>query len=47
MSDIVIVLVLAIVAAILAAVELMRTKGQDLAAWAILLIALALLVDRL
>ena len=47
MSELVIVLVLAIVAAILAAVELTRTRGQDLGSWGLLVLAVALIVDRL
>ena len=47
MSDFVIVLVLVLLAALLAGIELLRTKGQGLGAWAILVIALAILVDKL
>jgi hypothetical protein len=47
MSEIVVVLVLAIVAAVLAGVELARTRGQDLISWAVLLVALALVVRAL
>ena len=47
MSDYIIVIVLAIIAGTLAATNLIRSKGQDLVSWAVLLLALALLVDRL
>lgn len=47
MSELVIVLVLAIVAGVLAGVELARTRGQDLLSWAVLLLAVSILVDRL
>ena len=47
MSELVIVLVLAFVAGILAAVEVTRTRGQDLGAWAVLALAVAIVVDRL
>jgi uncharacterized membrane protein YfcA len=43
-SELVIVLVLSIVAGILAGVELARTRGQDLISWAVLLLAVALIV---
>jgi uncharacterized membrane protein YfcA len=43
-SELVIVLVLAIVAGILAGVELARTRGQDLISWGVLLLAVALVV---
>lgn len=45
--DPVVVIVVAIVAATIAAGELVRTKGQAMLAWAVLLLALAVLVDRL
>jgi hypothetical protein len=47
MSDYIVIIVLAIIAGTIAAVELIRSKGQALSDWAILLLALALLVDRL
>jgi len=47
MSDFVIVLVLVLLAALLAGVELVRSKAQDMNAWAILVLALAILVDKL
>jgi|RhiMethySRZTD1v2_1073278.scaffolds.fasta_scaffold578470_2 hypothetical protein len=47
MSDFVIVLVLVLLAALLAGVELVRSKAQDMNAWAILVLALAVLVDKL
>lgn len=47
MSDYIVVIVLALIAGTIAAVELIRTKGQALTDWAVLLLALALLVDRL
>ncbi len=47
MSDLLIVIALAVVAAVLAGVELARTKGQDLLSWAVLLLALAAIIDRL
>jgi hypothetical protein len=46
-SDFVIVLVLVLLAALLAGVELVRSKAQDMNAWAILVLALAVLVDKL
>jgi len=46
MSDFVIVLALVLLAALLAGIELVRTKGQNMNAWATLVIALALLVDQ-
>ena len=47
MSDFIIVLVLAIGAAFLAGIELFRTRAQDLIAWAVLALALAVIVERL
>lgn len=47
MSDPLVVIVVAIIAGTLAATELIRSKGQALLAWAVLLLALAVLVDRL
>ena len=41
------VVVLAIIAGTLAVVELIRSKGQALTDWAILLIAIALVADKL
>jgi hypothetical protein len=46
-SELVIVLVLAIIACVLSGIELARTKGQDLISWAVLAIAVAVIVDRL
>jgi hypothetical protein len=46
-SDPLVVIVVAIIAATLAGVELIRTKGQQILAWAVFLISLAVLVDRL
>jgi hypothetical protein len=47
MNDLIVVVVLAIIAGTLATVELIRTKGQDLIAWAVLLLAIALVADKL
>lgn len=47
MDDLIVVVVLAIIAGTLAAVELIRSKGQALLAWAVLLVALALVADKL
>lgn len=47
MSDYLVVVVTAIIAATIAGMELLRSKGQALLAWAVLLLALAILVDRL
>ena len=47
MSDFIVIVVLAIIAGTIAAVELIRSKGQALISWAVLLLALAVLVDRL
>ena len=47
MSDPLVVIVVAIIGATIAAVELIRSKGQMLLAWAVLLLALAVLIDRL
>jgi uncharacterized membrane protein YfcA len=46
-TELVVVLVLTIIAAVLAGVEITRTRGQDLLSWAVLAVALALIVDRL
>jgi hypothetical protein len=46
MSDFVIVLALVLLAAMLAGIELVRSKAQNMNAWAILVLALALLVDQ-
>jgi hypothetical protein len=46
-TELVVVLVLAIIAAVLAGVEITRTRGQDLLSWAVLAVALAIIVDRL
>jgi hypothetical protein len=46
-SDFVIVLVLVLLAALLAGIELVRTRGQAMMPWAILVLALAILVDKL
>lgn len=43
----VVLLALLIVAAILAGVELVRSRGAALLAWAVLLIAVVLLIGRL
>jgi hypothetical protein len=45
MSDAVIVLVLALVAALITGLELIRTRGQDLTCWAVLALAIAMIVD--
>jgi len=47
MSDFVIVLVLVLLAALLAGIALVRSRAQDMNAWAILMLALAVLVDKL
>ena len=47
MSDYVFVVALAFIAGVLAIIELSRTRFQDLLAWAVLLLGLAVLVDRL
>jgi hypothetical protein len=47
LGDPLIVIVAAIIAATIAALELVRTKGQLPIGWAVLLLALAVLVDRL
>jgi len=47
MSDPLVVIVVAIIAATLAGVELIRTKGQAILAWAVFLLCLAVLIDRL
>jgi len=47
MSELVIVLALAVIAVVLAGVELARTKGQDLLSWAVVALGAALIVDRL
>lgn len=47
MSEFVLVLVLAILAGLIALIALLQSKWQDMGAWAILLLALALIVDRL
>ena len=47
MSDFVIVLVLVIIAALLAGMDLIRTRGQMFVSWAVLALALAILVDKL
>jgi hypothetical protein len=47
MNDFIVVVVLAIIAGTLAVVDLIRSKGQALLAWAVLLIALALAADKL
>ena len=44
--ELVVLLALVVIAAMFAAIELTRTKGQDLIAWAILALALAVLWDR-
>jgi hypothetical protein len=45
-SDFILVLALVMLAALLAGIELIRTRGQNMNAWATLVIALALLVDQ-
>ena len=47
MRDFVVVLTLALLAGLIALMELLRSRWQDLGAWAVLLLALALIVDRL
>jgi hypothetical protein len=47
MSDPLVVIVVAIIAATIAGLELIRTKGQEALAWAVLLLSLAVLIDRL
>jgi cytochrome b subunit of formate dehydrogenase len=47
MSDYLIVLVLALVAALVSGIDIYRTKGQALTPWAVLALAVAVLVDRL
>lgn len=47
MNDLIVVVVLAIIAGTLAVVELIRSKGQALTDWAVLLLALALVADKL
>jgi len=47
MSDPLVVIVVAIISATIAGLELIRTKGQEALAWAVLLRALAVLIDRL
>ena len=44
--ELVVLLALVVIAAMFAAIELTRTRGQDLVAWAILALALAVLWDR-
>jgi hypothetical protein len=44
--ELVVLLALVVIAGMFAAIELARTKGQDLIAWAILALALAVLWDR-
>ena len=40
-----IVAILAIVAGVLAAVDLFQTQGRDLAAWGVLILAIALVIS--
>ena len=46
-SDPLVVIVVAIIAATIAGLELIRSKGQEALAWAVLLLSLAVLIDRL
>lgn len=46
MSDFVVILVLVLLAALLAIIELFRSRGQNMNAWAILALGLALLVEQ-
>jgi len=46
-SVLVIVLVLGLLAALIAGVLLVRTRGADLLSWAVLALAFAVIVDRL
>jgi hypothetical protein len=46
-SDPLVVIVVAIIAGTIAAIELIRTKGQEMLAWAVFLLSLAVLIDRL
>lgn len=47
LGDPLVVIIAAIVAATIAAMELARTKGQQLLAWAVIILAVAVLIDRL
>jgi hypothetical protein len=47
MSDFIVVIVLVLIAALLAGITLLRNRGQELLPWAVLALALAVLVDRL
>jgi hypothetical protein len=42
-----IVITLALIAVVLAGIELVRSKGQNLTAWAVALLAVAVIVERL
>ena len=44
--ELVVLLALVVLAAMFATIELTRTKGQDVVAWAVLALALAVLWDR-
>lgn len=46
MNDFVVILTLVLLAALLAIIELIRTRGQNMNAWATLVLALALLVAQ-
>lgn len=46
MSDFILVLALVLLAALLAGIELIRTRGQNMNAWATLVLALALLINQ-
>lgn len=46
MSELVIVLVLAVISAVLAGIELARTKGQSLTCWGLLALALAVIIEK-
>jgi archaellin len=46
MTESIVIIALALVAAIVAGVELVRTRGQALTDWAVLLLALAILLAQ-
>ena len=46
MPELVVVLALVVIAAMFAGIELVRTRGQDLVAWAVLAIAIAITWER-
>ena len=46
MSDFILILALVLLAALLAGIELIRTRGQNMNAWATLVLALALLINQ-